>query len=210
MNKSIITVTFLLFIFSCNTITKKEKNVEKPLLSAQRVKESNLIVSAIVVQDSLKVLKSDDNSKFLCDELRKLFIDIPEEQANGLTPPPAPGRIYLIELLNTMVNEEVFFTSKDSSNLLAQNTAPSKLKIDQSVLKNINFLSIEKEIKKGDKDEMFRFYEMTLPIFSMDNKKAYVELSYSCGSLCGYGKAIYLKKIKGKWIIVRKVQTWIS
>jgi hypothetical protein len=51
---------------------------------------------------------------------------------------------------------------------------------------------------------------MTIPIFSLDNQKAYVELGYHCGTLCGYGKAIYLKKVSGKWIIVKKFRTWIS
>jgi hypothetical protein len=45
---------------------------------------------------------------------------------------------------------------------------------------------------------------MTIPLFSLDNQKAYVELGYYCGTLCGYGEAIYLKKINGKWTIVEK------
>jgi len=216
MNKSIITLIFFLFILSCNTKNENEKNSEKHIgliekqLSSQIVKDINSIVEAIIVQDSLKILKSASYSNFLCTELRKLPIDIPEKQANGLTPPPAPGRIYLSEILNDKVNSEIFFTTKDSSNLIAQNSNPAKFKIDKSILKNINSTSFEKEIIKQKKGEMYRFYEMTIPIFSHDNQKAYVELNYSCGTLCGHGKAIYLKKINGKWTIIKKVGTWIS
>lgn len=216
MNKSIIKLILLLFILSCNTKYESEKSSDKDIIlnekqiSPQRVEDINLIVNAIIIQDSLEILKSDDHSNFLSTELRKLPIDIPERQDNGLIPPPAPGRIYLSEILNDVINNEVFFSTKDSSNLIAQNSNPSKFEIDKSVLKNINFTTTDKEVKKQKKEDFYRFYAMTIPIFSLDNKKAYVELDYHCGTLCGYGNAIYLKKIRGKWIIVEKVKTWIS
>jgi len=213
MNKSIIILTFLLFILSCNKRNENSQKsvevIEKPL-SLKEIKDINSIIETIIIQDSLKVLKSDDYTNFLCHDLRRLPIDIPVKQANGLVLPPVPGRIYVTELLNNKINDELFFTTKDSSNLIAQNSKSSKFIIDKSILKNINSTSFEKEKAKRKKGENYRFYEMTIPIFSRDNQKAYVELGYHCGTLCGHGKAIYLKKIKGKWIIVKKFGTWMS
>lgn len=213
MKKSIIILTVSLFIFNCS---KKNENsqmngefIEKPL-SINEIKNINSIIEIIIIQDSLKVLKSNDYINFLCHDLKRLPIDIPEKQENGLVLPPAPGRIYLTELLNERINGEIFFATKDSFNLIAQNSKPSKFIVDQSILKNINSTSFEKEKAKRKKGKNYRFYEMTIPIFSLDNQKAYVELGYHCGTLCGYGKAIYLKKVSGKWIIVKKFRTWIS
>ena len=213
MKKSIIILTLSLFILSCNkkneSFQKNVQLIEKPL-SLKEIKDINSIVETIIIQDSLKVLKSYDYTDFLCHDLRRLLIDIPEKQANGLVLPPAPGRIYLTELLHDRIKNEIFFTTKDSSNLIAQNSKPSKFIIDKSILKNINSTSFEKENAKRKKGVNYRFYDMTIPIFSLDNQKAYVELGYHCGTLCGQGKAIYLKKLNGKWIIVKKYGTWIS
>lgn len=213
MKKSIFILTLSIFILSCNkkneNLQKKVELIEKPL-SLKEIKDINSIVETVIIHDSLKVLKSNDYTNFLCHDLRRLPIDIPEKQANGLVLPPAPGRIYLTELLNEKINNEIFFTEKDKSNLIAQNSKPSKFIIDKSILKNINSTSFEKENAKRKKGENYRFYEMTIPIFSLDNQKAYIELGYHCGTLCGHGKAIYLKKLNGKWIIVKKFGTWIS
>lgn len=52
---------------------------------------------------------------------------------------------------------------------------------------------------------------MTLPVFSKDNKIAYVELNHYCsGGLCGSGQAIYLKKLNGRWVVSFKRMTWMS
>jgi hypothetical protein len=125
MKKSIIILTVLFFILSCS---KKNENfqmnselIEKPL-SIDEIKNINSIIEIIIIQDSLKVLKSNDYINFLCYDLKRLPIDIPEKLENGLVLPPAPGRIYLTELLNERINDEIFFAKKDSFNLIAQNT----------------------------------------------------------------------------------------
>jgi hypothetical protein len=214
MNKSILVVLLLFFVLGCKMKNEKKSEVQvapaEKELSSIEVDDINAIVKAILVQDSLKVFKSDPYTNFLCVELRRLPIDIPKELGNGLVPPPAPGRKYISHLLNDKINNELFFTTKDSAILLAQNANPAKFKIDKSILKNVNCTSIEKEISKKKNPIRNRFYQLTIPIFSVDGKKAYVELDYNCGALCGNGKSIYLKKIKGKWTIVEKVGTWIS
>jgi uncharacterized protein YbcV (DUF1398 family) len=69
---------------------------------------------------------------------------------NGLIPPPAPGRIYLNEILNDTIEKDIFFTTKDSSNLIAQNSNPLTFRIEKSILKNINSTSFQKEILKKE------------------------------------------------------------
>ena len=70
---------------------------------------------------------------------------------------------------------------------------------------------MEVEQIKIDHHKPFDFYQMTLPVFSKDNKIAYVEFNHFCsGGLCGSGQAIYLKKLNGRWVVSFKRMTWMS
>ena len=201
-----ITFYAVLFIaFSCSQNKK-----EKPNTNSESITNINEIVEAIIIQDSLDVFSKSKDSPMFCSELRKLKIFIPEKIENGLTPPPPPRDIYITSLLNHSIQEEVFFSSKDSLYLLKQNLNPERLKIETELINQLNTTTVEKELIKRKYHRKYRLYEMTIPVFSIDRQKAYVQLDYFCGSLCGGGKAIYLKKINGKWTIIQKWGTWMS
>ncbi|MBF7093083.1 hypothetical protein IUY40_16240 [Flavobacterium sp. ALJ2] len=69
---------------------------------------------------------------------------------------------------------------------------------------------MKKETLKQKIGERYNFYDMTIPIFSKDNTKAYVELNHHCGALCGEGKAFFLFKTNGEWGIIYKYIKWVS
>ena len=104
----------------------------------------------------------------------------------------------------------MFFTSKDSLCLLQQNLNPKKLKIDKNFAEKLNLTTKEEELNKRKTDRKYNYFEITMPIFSLDKNKAYLEINHYCGGLCGSGKSIFLKKINGKWKIIDKWRTWIS
>jgi hypothetical protein len=197
--------TIIIFAFCSCQKKKEETNI-----SSEEIKNINEIVEAIIIQDSLNVLSKNEDSTMFCSELRRLNIYIPEKRNDGLNLPPPPQDIYITELINSKIKEESFFSSKDSLYLLEQNSNPEKLKIEKDLINKLNSTTIEKAIIRNKKVRPFRFYEMTIPVLSLDRHKAYVQLGYHCGSLCGNGKAIYLKKVNGKWLIIQKWETWIS
>jgi hypothetical protein len=204
MKKNILYIV-MIFVFSNCQNKKEETNI-----ASEETKNINEIVEAIIIQDSLNVfLKSEDSTMF-CNELRRLNIYIPEKRNDGLALPPPPQDIYITELINSKIKGESFFSSKDSLYLLKQNSNPEKLKIEKDLINRLNTITIEKLETQYKKGQRIRFYEMTIPVFSLDKQKAYVQLGYHCGRLCGNGKAIYLKKINGKWKIITKWETWIS
>ena len=43
------------------------------------------------------------------------------------------------------------------------------------------------------------YYNLELPLFSIDKKTAFFRYSYSCGSLCANSGTYIYKKINGKW-----------
>ncbi|WP_428232441.1 hypothetical protein [Flavobacterium sp.] len=197
-----ITLFLVLIIAFCSCQNKKAETT----IANQEIKDINEIVRTIIIQDSLDVFSEDKNSKMFCSELRRLNIYIPEKRSDGLIPPLPPRDIYISEILTTKIKGETFFSSKDSLYLLKQNSNPEKLKIEKELINKLNTITVEKALIKRKKSEMFRFYEMTIPVFSLDQQNAYVQLDYHCTGLCGSGRAIYLKKINGNWKIIQNWQ----
>jgi hypothetical protein len=206
MRNIILSIAFF-SIFSCKN---SESKVE---FTSSRVKEINEIVKVIITEDSLEVFKNAKDKKMLCKELIKLNIYIPEKPKNGeiLLPPPPPSfnDISITDLLH-YDRKSTFFKAVDSLHLLKQNLNPEKLEVDSDLFEKVNFTTKDKEIHKKETGESYNFYEITIPIFSLNGKVAYLELNHYCGSLCGSGESIYLKKINGKWKVIEKWRTWIS
>lgn len=203
--KKIILYTIIIFAF-CNCQNKKEKTS----VAAEQIKDINEIVEAIIIQDSLNVFSKSEDSTMFCSELRKLKIHIPPKKNKNLFFYRLPEGIYITDLLPSKIKGKTFFSSKDSLYLLEQNSNPEKLKIGKSIVEKLNTTTTEKTKLQHKSGQRLRFYEMTIPILSADKQNAYVELDYQSGYLYGTGKAIYLKKINGKWKIIVQYRNWIS
>jgi hypothetical protein len=54
------------------------------------------------------------------------------------------------------------------------------------------------------------FCSISLPLFSEDRETAVIRLSYSCGSLCGYGGIYVFKKENGVCKPFTVIDQWIS
>lgn len=205
MMKNIILVITLLMLLGC-----KKQNQEIKLKDSQ-IRDINQIVEAIIIQDSLYISKRDKKPIAFCTDLVKINIQIPIKNKEKLNEPPIPfNSVSINELLNFNLNKESFFLSTDSTYLISQNPGQKKFRIAQDIVAKINATTIEKITSKGTAEEKYSFYEMTIPIFSRDNTKAYLQLNYNCGALCGNGTEFFLSKINGKWRIINKSKTWIS
>jgi len=197
----LISLTFL----SCRN------NNEKVEFDNLRKNETFNIVESIITQDSLKVIKNGKNKSYFLENLKKLIIIIPEKEKSGIQTIPLPffNNVEIKDLTSRKINDRIFFTEKDSLNIIKQNENPENLKLNKKILTKINSITFN-EVKAKYKKENLNLYEMSIPIFSSNNKKAYVQLNNHCGSLCGEGTEIFLEKINGKWKIVYKQRTWVS
>lgn len=204
--KKIILYTLIILAF-CNCQNKKEKTTLNP----QEIKDINEVVEAVIIEDSLDVFSKHPDSTMICSELKKLKIYIPPKTNNDdfVLIPKSDG-IYITSLIPFKIKETTIFSSKDSLHLLEQNSNPQKLKIKKTIINQLNTTTINEIEVRCKKGKRSKFYEMTIPIFSMDQQSAYVELDYHCGGLCGSGQAIFLKKIKSKWKIIIQWRSWIS
>ncbi|MFY0675267.1 MAG: hypothetical protein JXQ87_17865 [Bacteroidia bacterium] len=51
---------------------------------------------------------------------------------------------------------------------------------------------------------------LSVPIFSKDFKKVFVEVSFQCAPLTGYGEILVFKWKNNKWTLFQKCPTWMS
>ncbi|MFD2910243.1 hypothetical protein ACFSX9_16045 [Flavobacterium ardleyense] len=200
-----------IILFICLLFANCKKNNSE--FNNSEIKEINDIVKIVILEDSLNVLKSESESKMFCENLIKLNIYIPEKRKeNEPIHPLSPSfnNVSIENLIYYKIENKMFFTNTDSLFLLKQNLKPNELKIENKIIKKLNVTSKKIELEKKKIGKSYNYYEMTIPAFSKDNQKAYLELNHYCGNLCGSGKSIYLKKVNGKWKIVDKRRTWIS
>lgn len=172
--------------------------------------EINEIVETIIIQDSLNVFKNYSNSDHICRDLRKLTVEVPIPNDDGLIYPPLPGNIYITELFSNGKDENLFFSSMDSTFILAQNSNHEKFQISKVIAEDLNISTFNLETAKSKTGQNYNFFQISIPIFSRDGLNAYVQLDYRCGYLCGNGKDIFLKKINEKWKIIAAYKSWIS
>lgn len=67
--------------------------------------------------------------------------------------------------------------------------------------------SVEASVAEGLSHSLISFSQVA---FSQDGKDALVEVSIVCGSLCGSGDTLHLRKTADHWAIVKRCISWIS
>lgn len=208
MNKIIIkwTVTVFLFIF----IGCQEKKEDYKLPKSNEI---NSIIRAVVFDDSLGLCKVSNRDKFsFCTDLQKLEI-VSWDVKKSKFPPKLLFNSKLIQDFIGFpdIPEKLFFFSKvDSSYLQFQNKNLNSFKIEKENFGELNLqprIQLKKDLKTK---KYFSFYYCTIPIVSLDGKRAFTELTLVCSGLCGEGREIFLEKVNGKWKIVKIHRDWVS
>lgn len=189
--------SFIILFIGCNL---KSKNF---VLDESKINEINTIIESVIVQDSIEIFQEYNESKILCSNLVKLSIEVPNKIMKDRIPPPFKT-IYIDNLINISFNGNIFFSKVDSIYILSQDLDSTTISLKIFLNDSVN-LKLCSELQMPNE-----YYQMSIPIFSLDNKRVYVQLDYICGALCGYGKEYFLEKIDGKWEIIGKFNIWLS
>lgn len=188
-------VLFVFFWVAC----KSDKPQDKQILPDKN--DINQIVKVVVKKEGII-----NGNALLVAELHRIQVLTPGYPDS--IPRPV-GSLELKRLLNIKVNHKNFFAETDSLHLLFQNQLFKTFPIEKTLSKQIKFVSSAEVWKNMRSEITISFYDMTIPVFSSDNKKAYVEWDYNCAT-CGTGTALFLEKVRGKWIIVYEENLWVS
>ena len=147
-------------------------------------------------------------NNLFCVNLEKLRVVFPDTEHESMPPPPPPpGKgVNFNDIINRgEVNSAMCFTKSDSAFFVFQNDTLNHFTFNTQLTKKLNTTIYRKQ--KNRKDS---YYSCSIPIFSSDKTKAYVEIANHCYGLCGGVTAYILKKLNGHWTIIRQSALWIG
>jgi hypothetical protein len=198
--RNYLSIFFIILAFSCKD--KSETLVD------ERKTEIERIVECVILQDSLNVFESDSTSIPLSKELKKLKVYSLVSNLENIPPKPIDG-IYLNALFFYHLDIQ-FLPKKDSLSILNQNQVLRTYLIGNSFSRKIKLTTFKEQKIKSKANLDATFFYITIPIFSADNTKAYVEVNKISFAKSGWGEAIYLERKNGKWKIIYKEELWVS
>lgn len=215
VSRHIIFIISSILLFSC-----KDKSVINYSLPDSNDIEK--IIETIIMDDSIPVLKydaapdtlhaSDGKSRVVIPikhpfnidlEKMKILFSLPQKDKDMELTPPLPFHcIYFKDIVH---EEEQMFTTNDSAYVSYQNDSLNRFLIKGNIRNKIYITTSEKQAGKQD-----AYFSCSIPVFSADKKKAYVELTYNCFGLCSSSNLYLLAKTNTTWKIVKKRTLWIS
>lgn len=198
--KKITTFIFLIVMISCN---KNQSCTDNEQI---RKTETSIIIQTLI--DS-----TAETSLPICTSLKKLNIRTDLKEQNKIK--DSVSIIKLAPIGNIISqNTEIFieklivvksvFNQKDSLNFVSQNFCLSNLYIPKNISKSAKTISLD-ELKNQKINTQYMM--ISIPIFSSDNMKAYVEIDYYSKNR-NFGESFFLVKIGEKWKVVYSRGNW--
>ena len=178
-----------------------KKDCKNPVRETESIEISKVIIEFVRQNDTihLDVPFSSTLKKFNITDLQTTQKEV---QPKIVTITADPNREILVEkLLHAEIKGKQFFKKSDSLNFIKQN-CKAIFTLPKNILQSEKLIKLD--IKKPNNPE---YYEITFPIFSSDNKKAYIEIDTFTKEYC-FGSSFYLEKIENKWKIIDQQGTW--
>lgn len=202
-----IILLFVLTLLSCNT--KKNEDLI-------REKESIIIIQTLIEEKGLDLVSDFRTEKELpiCLNLKKVIVKtkcFEETKANDkITVIKFPEKSFtnqaevcIEKIYKSRPINNSFFLKNDSLNIVNQNETFKAFKIPKSITQKFKTVELTKSLKITEK-----YIQFSIPIFSKDNTKAYLEFDHYSDNENSYGKSIYLEKVNGKWKIKYIERNW--
>lgn len=193
-----LTLFFLLILIGCS---KSEFDIE------ERNEDINSVIKIIIETESINVLKNNSENNKIAQFLKKVKVVLPNPDKNIISPPNRDGR-ELDDVYNS--KSERVFSKNDSLYLLSQNINPDSLEISDKLKEKYNYAQLSKILMDRHDGNYYQYYEFEIPMFSKDNKTAYIELNYHSKGYFGKRIAYVLKNENGNWKVVDRRLTWIN
>jgi hypothetical protein len=203
---------FLLFVFTIFLFGCHEPKKNYPIPSK---KDINEIVKAIITQQScvelfewpgLGISKPGDPHYNALDNLA-LLTDLKKVTVMDMLTSDT-RTVNIRDMLNP--KDPLHFKKADSLYILSQFYLLKHFEVDRTTLKNVRFISNNELKAERFGGKRTPYYDISIPIFSLDQQQAYVQLNRYVRLNGAMGYMFILRKIKGQWKIVREKYTWMS
>ncbi|MGG5576127.1 hypothetical protein ACPDHL_02145 [Myroides sp. C15-4] len=202
-----ILVLFILTLLSCNS-----KNREELI----REKESIHIIQALLEENGLEMARFFCVEKKIpiCLNLKKIMVNtrcfdktktneeivekqLPEKSFTNL------GGVCIEKIYGSRSFDNSFFIKNDSLDIVKQNETIKAFKIQKNITQKFKTVELTERIKIDE-----TYIQFSIPIFSKDNTKAYLEFDYYSVNEDSFGISIYVEKVNGKWKIKYTARNW--
>jgi hypothetical protein len=202
-----ILLIFVLTLLSCNS-KKSEELI--------REKESIIIIQTLLEEKGLEMVSDFRTEQKLpiCLNLKKVIvktkcfeetktndkisvIKFPEKSFTN------QAEVCIEKIYKSRPINNSFFLKNDSLNIVNQNETFKAFKIPKSITQKFKTVELTKNLKITEK-----YIQFSIPIFSKDNKKAYLEFDKYTDNENSHGNSIYLEKTNGKWKIKYIERLW--
>ncbi len=201
-----ILLLFILVFLSCNDKTEDLK----------RQKESIAIIQTLIDNQEMALTKDIYNNEELpiCLNLKKIKIDTKCFAKTKVTNKVeiikfnersfiSIGNVCIEKIYRSNPINDSFFLKSDSLNIAQQNETFKTYTIPKYITKTFKTVELSKKLKIIEK-----YVQFSIPIFSNNYNKAYIEFDKHTNNQNSYGNSIYLEKINGKWKIKYIENNW--
>lgn len=120
---------------------------------------------------------------------------------------PQPQIVHRLGLAVALGPNMILVDAKRQAELVKQND-PQKL-VHKSLDKHepVSDKQLDDSVKRAFSTGLFTFSEI---LFDKSHEHAILQYSFWCGSLCGNGKTLVMKKSAGKWRVEKECGSWVS
>lgn len=194
-------IPFLVFLISC-----RDNKLKLTFPDIDR-SDINQIIEAVIHFDSLPFYNTSDTSFIpLSTNLRKIYVT-PQGTTPDIPPPVNRQKIPAYTLLNSLVKNEIFFPWSDTAFFYFKNNLTDTFTLEKALTNKIATTNIRTRNATTDNTPYGRYYDLTIPIFSADQRKAYIVCTKNCSG-CGGATAFFLEKTASKWTIIGWRTLW--
>ncbi|RSK23803.1 hypothetical protein [Hymenobacter metallilatus] len=167
------------------------------------------LIRSLLVQDSFLLSSKGSYSKPIVSHLRpvNLITDYPKSNVPAL---PKTFDITLRQLLYYKHQGIPFFSQRDSLFLIQQHQNQHTGLVDTTLFAADDFFWLQDKENRAWPKEHLDYFRFSLPLFSQDSTKAYIQMDHNCAGGCGGGVAYFLKKEKGMWRKIFAARRWFN
>lgn len=197
---------FLLLLISISCNKKQSCNDNK---KAREIETANIIKTLIN--------STTENTLPICTNLKKLNVrtDLKIQMKNKdsiaiIKLPPKKDiisqntEVFIEKLLKTKYNNKTFFDKRDSLNFVEQNYSLNSNLVPKKICEKTKTVSLAKLKSENSNIE---YIIISNPIFSSNNKKAYIEID-KYTKIYRHGESLFLEKIGKTWKIIHVAKNW--
>ncbi|RSK43324.1 hypothetical protein [Hymenobacter perfusus] len=203
----LMAVFFRLIVITLFSCTPQDKKADVSTDTVGRA--THAIVLTILKHDSLLLSSRSGHAGLLAYCLQPIELILHYPKTNIPPPPPKDFTVYLPSLLRYTYQNQPFFSRQDSVFLLQQGRQLRAGVLDTMLFTQGDLIT-DSDSGAGKKlRELDNYYRITLPLFSQDSMRAYIQVDRICTG-CGRGSDLFLEQKKGVWKVVKRGMRWLN